>query len=237
MSPKREKKKKKQRKVEISIEPFPGADPVYCYDATKTYTYFNYIISIGDDRSIFCTFGYNYQSIADWLVDIQHIYRRHRYYLLVCVSLDSQLNKKGGASAGHPYTVLTLCIGSHCLNIFLGWDDKLPKPFRDFLNNPDVFFVGVDMEKKKRKLEADRGVVLRKVVDLLPVAEESLGKKILQRGLQNVAGAVLGEEYEVEKPERVKMGDYEDRDMLPEQVKYSCFEAFLAFEIGKKLLT
>ncbi|XXG78411.1 hypothetical protein AAC387_Pa08g2361 [Persea americana] len=244
-----EEEKKKKKKVEISIGPFPGAECRYSiWDREKKNpSYDNYVISIGDGQSIVSTYcnGYNSETIADWLADTQRIYRRHRHYLLVGVCLDRQHNKqssftyhyqpkKKGAD-DRPYTVLTLCVGSHSIVIFLGWDNKLPKPFRDFVKNPRVYFVGVDMEKKKKKLEADRGILLEHVVDMLPEAEKSLGEKIIPGGMHNVAAAVLGEKYEVEKPERVRVSDYE-RDLLPEQVKYACYEAFLAFEVGKKLL-
>ncbi|KAJ8634153.1 hypothetical protein MRB53_027489 [Persea americana] len=259
MKLRREKKRKSRRQkkkklVEIWIEPFPSADCWYSFGdrEKKTPLYDNYVVSICDDHSIYPTVATGYHSdaiIADWVAEIQRIFHGHRFFLLVGVRLDRQHNKLSSSSFNRqpqhkkkdpddrPYTVLTLCVGSHCIVIFIGpEDEKLPKPFRYFMQNPGVFFVGVDMEKKRRKLAKDRGFLLPQVLDLLPYAKKSLGKKISPGGMHNVAEEVLGEKYGVEKPEMVRVSNYEYGDLTKEQVKYACIEAFLAFEVGKKVL-
>ena len=41
----------------------------------------------------------------------------------------------------------------------------------------------------------------------------------------------------LEKPQRVRMGPWDARRLSDEQIEYACIDAFVSFEVGRKLLT
>ncbi|EMS51571.1 hypothetical protein TRIUR3_21072 [Triticum urartu] len=56
-----------------------------------------------------------------------------------------------------------------------------------------------------------------------------------QAGLKDVAGVVMG--ANLQKPRRVTMGPWDACRLSQEQIQYACIDAFVSFEVGRKLLT
>lgn len=85
------------------------------------------------------------------------------------------------------------------------------------------------------KLEEDYGLSVSNALDLRPLAAEGLGlSELRQAGLKSLASAVLG--VDVDKPKRITMSRWDAEFLTPKQVQYACNDAFLSFEIGKKLI-
>lgn len=95
--------------------------------------------------------------------------------------------------------------------------------------------MGIGIESDVEKLLEDYELGVRgKVVDLRNLAAEKYGMKELNNaGLKELARVVLGRE--VEKPRRITMGRWDYRWLTPDQVQYACVDAFVSFEIGRRL--
>ena len=73
-------------------------------------------------------------------------------------------------------------------------------------------------------------------MDLRDLATDGMGMPWLrQAGLKDVARAVMG--ASLEKPEKVRMGPWDADSLSGEQIEYACIDAFVSFEVGRKLLT
>ena len=86
------------------------------------------------------------------------------------------------------------------------------------------------------KLLLDYQLSVRDKVDLGDLAAREHDDQSLKNvGLKGLAKLVLG--MEIEKPRRVTMGRWDNRWLNSDQVQYACVDAFVSFEIGKKLIT
>lgn len=73
-----------------------------------------------------------------------------------------------------------------------------------------------------------------RVVDLRHLAADAYDNgRLKNAGLQELASVVL--DRVVDKPRRVTMGRWDNRWLTPQQVQYACVDAFVSFEIGRRL--
>nr|XP_027065983.1 Werner Syndrome-like exonuclease [Coffea arabica] len=175
--------------------------------------------------------------VSHWLADTQRIHRRRLSKLIVGVDVEWRPNFNKYQE--NPVATLQLCVGRRCLVFQIlhctkEYDD-IPDDLRDFLGNTDYTFVGIGVESDVEKLLEDYGLgVGGSVVDLRYLAAEECGMKQLRNaGLKELARVVLGRE--VGKPRRVTMGRWDYRWLTPDQVQYACVDAFVSFEIGRRL--
>ncbi|KAF7109114.1 hypothetical protein CFC21_109421 [Triticum aestivum] len=134
------------------------------------------------------------------------------------------------------YHKLILCVGRRCLVFQLLHADFVPRALHRFLANPDFRFVGVGVQDDAGRLSNDHGLEVANAVDLRDLAADEMRRPWLrQAGLKDVAGVVMG--ANLNKPRRVRMGPWDACRLSQEQIQYACIDAFVSFEVGRKLLT
>ncbi|KAK6124936.1 hypothetical protein DH2020_041318 [Rehmannia glutinosa] len=139
-----------------------------------------------------------------------------------------------GARHRHPVATLQLCVGKSCLIFQILRADKIPRRLREFLGNSDYTFVGVGIEGDVRKLRNDYGLEVAKTRDLGSWAGDELGRADLRYvGLKALAKEVVG--VEIEKPQNVRLSRWDYHVLTEAQVTYACLDAYLSFEIGRRL--
>ena len=75
---------------------------------------------------------------------------------------------------------------------------------------------------------------MENVVELRGVAEDVLGDREMRNaGLRTLAARVLG--MEVRKPQRITRSRWDNEWLTGEQVQYACVDAFVSFEVGRRL--
>ncbi|CAN4123829.1 unnamed protein product [Withania somnifera] len=137
----------------------------------------------------------------------------------------------------NPVATLQLCVGSSCLIFQLLHCRSIPQSLITFLYT--YTFVGVGIEGDVEKLERDHGLHVSYSVDLRELATTAyegygMGNQInSSAGLKELCSAVLGKE--IVKPRHVSTSGWDDEWLNEEQVKYACLDAFVSFEIEKRL--
>ncbi|KAL5706960.1 exodeoxyribonuclease I [Ranunculus cassubicifolius] len=171
--------------------------------------------------------------VDQFITDILHSYRYKLNNLIVGLDIEWRPNRH--ANTDNPVATIQLCVGRRCLIFQPIYAPAIPKSLIDFLNNPTYRFVGVGIEEDIEKLLLDYDLRVANPVDLRPLAVAKLENNELRNaGLKNLASAVCG--MEIEKPKRVTMSRWDIEWLTYEQIQYACVDAFLSFEIGKKLL-
>ncbi|GAB4843973.1 hypothetical protein Ancab_013937 [Ancistrocladus abbreviatus] len=102
----------------------------------------------------------------------------------------------------------------------------------NFLTGEDYTFVGVGIGSDVRKLEEDWDLEVSNWVDLSRLAAERMGMR-RNAGLKELAREVLG--VEVEKPRNVTLSRWDRQELWYDQIQYACVDAFMSFEIGRRL--
>ncbi|XP_027071818.1 3'-5' exonuclease-like [Coffea arabica] len=178
--------------------------------------------------------------VSRWLSHTQRIHR-HRLNNLI-VGLDVEWRPSFSKYHRNPVATLQLCVGRRCLVFQIlrcsreyNEDEFIPEDLRDFLAKEDYTFVGVGIQNDVQNLEGDYGLeVSGRIVDLRRLAAGEYDRKELRNtGMKELARLVLGRE--VQKPRWVTMGRWDSRWLNPDQVQYACVDAFVSFEIGRRL--
>ncbi|KAF8675812.1 hypothetical protein HU200_047302 [Digitaria exilis] len=136
----------------------------------------------------------------------------------------------------NPVATLQLCVGRRCLIFQLLHADRIPRALSEFLGDRGVRFVGVGVEADAERLSEDHELDVVNAVDLRGLAAEVMGRPDLrQAGLRAVVDAVMG--VNLVKPQRVTMSRWDASCLSYEQIRYACIDAFVSFEVGRRLLT
>ncbi|CAO1948102.1 unnamed protein product [Urochloa humidicola] len=171
------------------------------------------------------------EAVKDWLREVLSVHRRRLHKLVV--GLDVEWRPLFGP--GYSRTaLLQLCVGRRCLIFQLLHAEYFPKALGDFLGDSDYRFVGVGVWDDAVRLRNDYGLRVARTVDLAELAAKEMGCP-RDAGLKAIASEVMG--ATVDKPQRVRMGRWDASELSDEQIKYACIDAFVSFEIGRKLLT
>ncbi|XP_006356752.1 Werner Syndrome-like exonuclease [Solanum tuberosum] len=132
-----------------------------------------------------------------------------------------------------PLNVLEICLILqliHCRN-------PIPQSLVTFLDT--YTFVGVGIVADVEKLERDHGLIVSYSVDLrelVATAYEAFGLGYQIRtnaGLKELCSVILLKE--MVKPAHITRSKWDYRFLNEEQVEYACFDAFVCFEIEKRL--
>ncbi|KAF9610316.1 hypothetical protein IFM89_021986 [Coptis chinensis] len=123
---------------------------------------------------------------------------------------------------------LQLCVGSRCLIFQICRSNSIPWSLREFLSNGVATFVGVRNYNDADMLFRDYKLRVKNVLEL--------GKLAGNRGasMEYLASSVLGFDG-VMKLEEVGRSDWGHKELTQEQVEYACVDAYVSFQIGKKL--
>ncbi|KQK09032.1 Werner Syndrome-like exonuclease [Brachypodium distachyon] len=139
-------------------------------------------------------------------------------------------------SSQNPVALLQLCVGHRCLIFQLLHADFVPPALSEFLADLNVRFVGVGVQDDVERLSDDHELNVANAKDLRELAADGFHMpELRQAGLQAIARTVMG--ANLQKPQRVRMGPWDAYCLSHEQIKYACIDAFVSFEIGRKLLT
>ncbi|KAL6614798.1 hypothetical protein ACP70R_037068 [Stipagrostis hirtigluma subsp. patula] len=158
-----------------------------------------------------------------------------RQGLIVGLDAEWRPNFEPGGRANR-IAVLQLCVGRRCLVYQIIHDDMFAPALQSFLANPGVSFVGVGVGKDAQKLLDEYGLQVANAVDLRPVAAAALWRPELnQAGLRAVVLAVMG--VNIDKPQRVTLSAWDARDLTLEQVRYATIDAYVSYEVGRRLLS
>ncbi|KNA15087.1 hypothetical protein SOVF_101130 [Spinacia oleracea] len=157
------------------------------------------------------------------------------------VGLDIEWRPNFGRAYDNPVATLQLCtsanqsLSSTCL-IFqiLYCPPPIPKPLSDFLSSDNNVFLGVGIGSDVEQLLVDYDLNVKNTVDLGKLAVEKLPGVRKGMGLKELARIVM--EVEVQKPKRVTLSRWDTEWLSYPQIQYACIDAYLSFEIGKKLL-
>ncbi|KAF5744225.1 hypothetical protein HS088_TW08G00823 [Tripterygium wilfordii] len=153
-----------------------------------------------------------------------------------------------------PYDLIQLCIGSHCLLYFLPWKYKAKETGLKFMNNflsqPKVFAVGMNIKVVAKRLEQDFHVKVENPVDLNELAVRGMNRDdldLVRYDLDRLAKLVLGKGFDVERPNYylewyyrrrwVVLGElFYHEELNPEKVKFASVDTYFCFLIGSQLL-
>ncbi|KAH6779559.1 hypothetical protein C2S52_010796 [Perilla frutescens var. hirtella] len=150
------------------------------------------------------------------------------------VGLDIEWSPEFMHGSDHSVATLQLSVGKSCLIYQILRATVIPQALRDFLVNPDFTFVGVGIKNDVQKLWNDWRLEVGNTKDLRSWAAKELGKKQLRgAGLKLLVKEVIGEE--MDKPKNVTCSRWDSRVLTLKQVVYACLDAYLSFEIGRRL--
>lgn len=171
--------------------------------------------------------------VDTWISDIEHLHHHRLHRLTVGLDIEWLPNFYRNQVPNPPAT-LQLCVGRNCLIFQLLFAPEIPQSLKNFLLDADYTFVGVEINRDVEKLRDSYGLEVQNTVDLRGLAADWTGKDwIRSRGLVNIAKEVLGKDFE--KPKNVTVSHWDDDWLSLDQIQYACVDAFVSFEIGKKL--
>ena len=174
-------------------------------------------------------------AVEAWIDEVLSVHRRRLSNLVV--GLDVEWRPIFGR--GYSRTaLLQLCVGRRCLIFQLLHADYIPDALgeRKCLRDDDYRFAGVGVGADAERLWNDKGLNVANTVDLAEVAAEEMGRPDLRNaGLKAIASAVMG--VDIDKPDAVRVGPWDNYYLSDQQIKYACIDAFVSFEVGRILLT
>ncbi|XP_051199054.1 3'-5' exonuclease-like [Lolium perenne] len=172
-------------------------------------------------------------AVKRWLREIRYMYRWVYHKLIVGLDVEW---RPSYSSVQNPAALLQLCVGRRCLIFQLLHADYIPDALDEFLGDPGFRFVGVGVQEDANRLDNDHRLRVATTVDLRGLAADGMQMPWLrQAGLKGIASAVMG--ANIEKPQKVRVGPWDAYELSDEQIEYACIDAFVSFEVGRKLLT
>ncbi|GAU34167.1 hypothetical protein TSUD_162670 [Trifolium subterraneum] len=197
------------------------------YDTHNTYD-----ITIDSTQTIQTLLTSSPSQVDSWLLETQSQSHSLPSPLLVGLDIEWRPNSQRGQS--NPAATLQLCTNNRCLVFQFIHSPSIPASLFTFLGNPNNRFVGVGIESDVEKLIEDYNLSVRNFVDLRNLAARVLDDRdLLRSGIKSLAERVLGKI--VEKPQRITRSRWDNLWLNADQVKYATVDAFVSFEIGRRL--
>ncbi|XP_051194554.1 3'-5' exonuclease-like [Lolium perenne] len=192
----------------------------------------NYMVAFDED-DIFTTYTASGDTVNNWLSLIYRIHRRRLDRLIVGLDVEWRPSFTRGVPRGR-VALLQICVGRRCLVFQILRADYIPDTLHDFLEDDRFTFVGVGIHGDVGKLRHEYGLEVGSWQDLRYLAAEKLGKPALQSaGLQTLVWEVM--DVWPEKPHHVRVSDWDAPRLTAEQLMYACADAFMSFEVGRRL--
>ncbi|KAG0486642.1 hypothetical protein HPP92_008737 [Vanilla planifolia] len=188
-------------------------------------------IRIGNIYNVHTTVTASADQVFAWISDILRIHRYRLHHLVVGIDIEW---RPSFSRYQNPVALLQLCVGRRCLIFQLLYPISSPRsgglPRRRSVHLRRRWNRGGDVER----LADDLNLLVFNTVDLRELAAQRMGRDDLRRkGLASLAMEVLG--VQVNKPRRVQMSDWSRYVLNLDQIKYACVDAFLSFEMGRRL--
>ncbi|KAK6914343.1 3'-5' exonuclease domain [Dillenia turbinata] len=129
--------------------------------------------------------------------------------------------------------VLQICAdNSHCYVIHI-IHSGIPQNLRFLLEDATTIKVGVGIANDSRKLFKDHNVSVKDLDDLSNLANQKLGGEPRSWGLQSLTETLLCKQ--LEKPNRIRLGNWEARVLSKDQVRYAAIDAYASWCLYKVL--
>jgi ribonuclease D len=174
------------------------------------------------------------QAVERWIAEILSVHRPGGIGYNIAVGLDVEWRPSYRADQ-NPVATLQLCVERSCLIFQLLHADYVPGALAEFLGDRGIRFFGVGVEADAERLSDDHGLQVANAVDLRGRAAERMNRPDLrQAGLRALVQAVMG--VDLVKPQRVTMSRWDAYCLSYEQIRYACIDAFVSFEIARRLL-
>ncbi|XP_074555600.1 3'-5' exonuclease-like [Curcuma longa] len=185
-----------------------------------------------DNFTVQTTVTSNGDEVEMWIDEILRIHSRRLHQLVVGLDVEW---RPSYSRIQNPVAVLQICVGMRCLVFQVIHADYFPPNLNAFLGDHRFTFVGVGIENDVELLDDNWGLHVANTSDLRTLAANRMQRNDLRNaGLKQLADEVLG--LVVEKPRRVTMSNWEKNTLSHAQIAYACADAFLSFEIGRRLL-
>ncbi|KAL3510587.1 hypothetical protein ACH5RR_029988 [Cinchona calisaya] len=164
---------------------------------------------------------------------------------IIGFSADSSLHYRNGNyisifmrnTKEFPFEILQLCVGNHCLVYEFESHKYIPRALKEFLSDDRFKVVGIGMEEVANKIEGQLGLKISQPRDLRTMATKAhdvRGDYYCKFSLEKLARRVLGGEWRKHAPIDWRKDD--GTTLSDDKIKYGTVEAFLAYDMGKKLL-
>ncbi|KOM37772.1 hypothetical protein LR48_Vigan03g115400 [Vigna angularis] len=173
----------------------------------------------------------NPSEVHSWISDIL---RRHYRRSTLLVGLDIEWRPNFRRDMNNPVATLQLCVDRRCLVFQILRAPFVPLSLVSFLGDANHTFVGVGIQGDVQKLLEDCSLRVANFLELGSLAVEKLGDPALNTaGLKALGLRVLG--LEVDKPKKISRSRWDNGWLSDEQVQYAAIDAFVSFEIGRRL--
>ncbi|XP_010938222.1 3'-5' exonuclease [Elaeis guineensis] len=191
-----------------------------------------YIVTFNGTDDIMTTVTSSGDDVEAWIDEILRVHHRRLSRLIVGFDVEW---RPSYSRVQNPVAVLQLCVGRRCLVFLILHADYVPDALIDFLANERYKFVGVGIDADVDRLSDYHFISVENTTDLRVLAAAIMNRPELnQKGLAGLAGDVLG--VQVRKPREVTMSRWDQRYLTLDQIKYAAVDAFLSFEIGRRLV-
>ncbi|KAK8934556.1 hypothetical protein KSP39_PZI015176 [Platanthera zijinensis] len=221
LSPEEEKEEPEKRK---STAAHQKMSRYIVQDSDSTFT-----VTFNGRENIFTTLTASGNEADLWISDILRL--RNEYHLIVGIDVEWRPSR---SRMQNPTALLQICVDHRCLLFQLLHADYIPHSLKEFLSNPRFTFVGVGINEDIERLVEDSGLMVQNAVDLRELAVQMTGRlEMRQMGLKTLAEEIVG--VQVSKPNSVKMSRWDQEVLTLDQIMYACLDAFLSFEIGRRL--
>lgn len=189
----------------------------------------------GDTIPIHTTITSSHSLAAQFINEIAR--ERPQGGLIVGIDTEWRTDHLPDGKTCYKVAVLQLCVGRRCL-VFQIYQagNMVPHELAEFLADPSVRFVGVAVNNDMQRLANDCNLRVACAVDLRYAAAAVLGQPELARaGLKRLALTVMGAHMEKEK--NITKSRWGEPTLTWEQVNYACIDAYVSYEIGRRLLS
>ncbi|KAF2951520.1 hypothetical protein DAI22_01g268700 [Oryza sativa Japonica Group] len=189
----------------------------------------------GDTIPIHTTITSSHSLAAQFINEIAR--ERPQGGLIVGIDTEWRTDHLPNGKTCYKVAVLQLCVGRRCL-LFQIYQagNMVPHELAEFLADPSVRFVGVAVNNDMQRLANDCNLRVACAVDLRYAAAAVLGQPELARaGLKRLALTVMGAHMEKEK--NITKSRWGEPTLTWEQVNYACIDAYVSYEIGRRLLS
>ncbi|XP_004514484.1 3'-5' exonuclease-like [Cicer arietinum] len=170
-------------------------------------------------------------SLVDaWFLETNRLH--NPFPLLIGLDIEWRPNFQRGRN--NRTAVLQLCINNRCLVFQIIHSPFIPTSLTTFLSNINNKFVGVGIEDDIEKLLKDYKIHVANFDDLRTLAAYVLNdREMLKTGIKTLSQRVLGKA--VQKPKKVTTSKWDNKKLNEDQVKYATVDAFVSFEVGRRL--
>ncbi|XP_014492605.1 Werner Syndrome-like exonuclease [Vigna radiata var. radiata] len=173
----------------------------------------------------------NPSEVHCWISDILRCHYRRSTLL---VGLDIEWRPNFRRNMNNPVATLQLCVGRRCIVFQILHAPFIPLSLVSFLGDANNTFMGVGIQGDVQKLLEDCSLRVANFLELGSLAVEKLGDPALNTaGLKTLGLRVLG--LEVDKPKKISRSRWDNGWLSDEQVQYAAIDAFVSFEIGRRL--